>query len=352
MRKLSLFVAMATLLALGATSHAGPLAGAIFTTTIDGDRVNANLYPAKEDVYLDGGPGQNAPGLSAALPAGDYYFQVTDPSGKVLLSTDDIACRQFHVNAAGVIDAVVASACAHATGVDSDHPELGAITVQLMPYDDTPNPGGVYKVWVTPVERYAPRDRNANFGFVESWSKTDNYKVRTTVECDEELVLPTTQVTVCVEPGDTSYLRHTIFGAGSLDGVYEAWCVDLDNAIGADCYEMTMVSSLDPAAAGLIDFPGNWELVNYLLNQDYATTLGASLWDIQNAIWALVDAGTPHPAQGPDDPAIVAAILADVAANGEGFTPQGGQVVAIVLLPDGPLQTTIIPVLVPECPNR
>src|SRR5438477_2796038 len=64
------------------------LSGAIFTTTADGTRVDANIYAHKADVYLDGGPGAHAPRGAAALPDGDYYFQVTDPSGKTVLSED------------------------------------------------------------------------------------------------------------------------------------------------------------------------------------------------------------------------------------------------------------------------
>ena len=188
------------------TAH---LTGAIFTTVVDGMRVNANLYEAKEDVYLDGGPGPNAPSTAAGLPEGNYFFQVTDPSGKDLLSSDHISCREFHVNEHGVIDAIYAGTnyvkvkgewtavpCQHAQGVDADHGELGAITVQLFPYDDTPNPGGVYKVWVTRVQDYTgnasyvpdPKDPKAKIngeewsggnahGFVPAFSKTDNYKV-------------------------------------------------------------------------------------------------------------------------------------------------------------------------------
>src|SRR5262245_44664955 len=53
--------------------------GAIFTTIFDGTKVNGNPYDAKEDVYLNGGPqNQKDPGL---VPDGNYYFQVTDPSG-------------------------------------------------------------------------------------------------------------------------------------------------------------------------------------------------------------------------------------------------------------------------------
>ena len=77
---------------------APPLSGAIFTTTVDGDVVNGNvIYDAKTDVYLDGGPGPNAPSTAAGLPDGSYHYQVTDPSGKTLLSTDPVRCRRFDV---------------------------------------------------------------------------------------------------------------------------------------------------------------------------------------------------------------------------------------------------------------
>lgn len=191
-----------------ATLQSGALSGAIFTTVADGTRINANSYERKEDVYLDGGPGPNAPAGAAGLPAGDYYFQVTDPSGKTLLSSDPVSCRRVHVADTGVIDRVytgttyvrsrgrwVAASCAHETGTDADHAELGAITVQLFPYADTPNKGGVYKAWLTPVAEYR-RDATAApaeggdkpgqaafgagsfFGFAPSASKTDNFKVK------------------------------------------------------------------------------------------------------------------------------------------------------------------------------
>ena len=151
-----------------------PLSGAIFTTDATGVPVNLNIYAAKEDVYLNGGPGINAPDSAAGLPAGIYSFQVTDPSGKTLLSSDPTACRQFAVNASGVIENVV-GACPHATGADG---EDGGATVQLFPYDDTPNNGGVYKVWVSPTELLdcsAPGNKHC---FVPRYSKTDNFKVR------------------------------------------------------------------------------------------------------------------------------------------------------------------------------
>src|SRR5918993_3756721 len=84
-------------LCIGSAAMAHAPSGAIFTTVADGSEVNFNQYPAKQDVYLDGGPGPGAPQGAAGLDDGRYVFQVTDPSGKVLLSTDRARSRQFDV---------------------------------------------------------------------------------------------------------------------------------------------------------------------------------------------------------------------------------------------------------------
>ena len=180
-----------SLLSQGTASAATP--GAIFTTAVDGSIVNANVqYASKCDVYLDGGPGPNAPSGAAGLNAGDYYFQVTDPSGKTLLSTDPVSNRRFHVSASGVIDAYTGTGgLSHPTGYDRDHQDLGAITIRLAnascPADflDSPNGGGVYKAWVTAVGDFvgnpdlvdSPCNGGCSHGFVGSNSKTDNFKV-------------------------------------------------------------------------------------------------------------------------------------------------------------------------------
>src|SRR5213594_3308102 len=159
--------------------------GAIFTTVVDGSEVNYNIYQAKEDVYLDGGPGPGAPQTAAGLDDGVYVFQVTDPSGKTLLSTDPVECRQFTIQN-GIIVSTASSSCPHSTGTDVDH---GALTVQLIPFDDTPNNGGEYKVWVTLLANYVcandlskvdcgPKKQGAAHGFVPRYTKTDNFKVR------------------------------------------------------------------------------------------------------------------------------------------------------------------------------
>src|SRR5512138_53229 len=110
-----------SLLAATATSAiADAPSGAIFTTVADGSEVNFNIYPSKEAVYLDGGPGPGAPQGAAGLDDGTYVFQVTDPSGKTLLSTDPVQCRQFVVTGGIITSVVPAGGCQHLTGVDID----------------------------------------------------------------------------------------------------------------------------------------------------------------------------------------------------------------------------------------
>ncbi|HKE71986.1 MAG TPA: hypothetical protein VKB57_00115 [Acidimicrobiales bacterium] len=183
-------VLVMALMTAGPPAGATPISGAIFTTVANGTEVNFNIYPSKEAVYLDGGPGVGAPQEAAGLDDGTYVFEVTSPSGKALLSTDPARCRQFTV-AGGIITGVVATGCQHVTGSDVDH---GATTVQLMPYLDTPNNGGEYKVLVTRVADFlagcALLGQNDGLnvvdcgyaggnlhGFVPSDSKSDNFKV-------------------------------------------------------------------------------------------------------------------------------------------------------------------------------
>ncbi len=176
--------AVAVPLSAASAAPVAQLSGALFTTDVTGVPVNLNHYADKRDVYLNGGPGINAPVDAAGLPAGTYTYQVTDPSGRTLLSTDPIACRQVTVDASGRFTSVAPSgACAHATGVDG---EDGGITVQLFPFADTPNNGGVYKAWITPTSALACESRSSKHCFVPADSKTDNFKVdaTSTVEID------------------------------------------------------------------------------------------------------------------------------------------------------------------------
>lgn len=171
-----------------AVSLAAPAAwsqvgGALYTTLSNGLEVNFNIYASKEDVYINGGPGKGAPSNDPGLvPDGIYVFMVTDPSGKTILSEDPAQCRQVRVEGGRIVGIVAAGGCEHDPGTFT----ADGITVQLMPYSDTPNPGGEYKVWITPLTSFtcsltaAPPDTNCTsgkHGFLSSASKTDNFKV-------------------------------------------------------------------------------------------------------------------------------------------------------------------------------
>lgn len=230
MRKATWALVLLVLAALAAVPVHAQLSGAIFTTLPDGSEVNFNIYSAKTDVYLDGGPPVGAPPGAAGLPGpGTYVFMVTDPSGKTLLSTDPAGCRQFTVDSNGIINGVgPAGACAHLTGSNTNT-QNGGTTVQLMPYNDTPNKGGVYKVWVTPLADYlcsgslnAVDCKSGTHGFDPSNSKTDNFKVKITAvrEIDTRFLdssgnyidgLSITWIdTLGASNGKTSYLNTTL----------------------------------------------------------------------------------------------------------------------------------------------
>lgn len=154
---------LASALAAGPASAAA-IHGALFTTDAAAN-VNVNQYPTKADVYLSGGPGPNAPCTAAGLDDDVYVYQITNPSGTVLLSSDAISHREFTVSGGVIVSA-------------NDHPTVaslcGGVGVQMAPFDDTPNNGGVYKAWVTRKSDYIA---NGNT-FQPGSTKTDNFRVK------------------------------------------------------------------------------------------------------------------------------------------------------------------------------
>lgn len=172
------------------TVQAHAINGAIYTSAADGETVNGNNYASKSMVYLNGGP-NNAGCNGGDLDEGTYYFQVTDPDGNELLSSDGIAERKFEV-VGGVVAINLGS---HVDADDAPDDDIlpsscGSVGIQLMPYDDTPNAGGVYKVWITRVgDFHAACDALPNAlpgndcglaGFVNGHIKTDNFRVEET----------------------------------------------------------------------------------------------------------------------------------------------------------------------------
>jgi len=152
---------------------ASALTGAVYTSNIDGSIINANVdYPSKADVYLTGGPCNGG----SHLADGSYYFQITSPNG-VLLSSDSIGSRKFTVS-----NGFIQTATSHSTHAVNCSPPVTGVTVQLIPFDDTPNAGGEYKLTIataTSVEECNGFSAGSTSFEIcgGADSKSDNFKV-------------------------------------------------------------------------------------------------------------------------------------------------------------------------------
>jgi hypothetical protein len=148
-------------------------------------------------------------------------------------------------------------------------------------------------------------------------------------------------------PGPVSYFQTTT--AGIINGTFDGWCVDTDrHIISGATYTADPVSSYDPnLPAGLVEYPHNFDLVNYIMNQNYVGQ-GYTYSEVQRAIWTLIDDYTSTAGLGPWTQENVDAILQDALTNGEGFVPGCGQVMAVILNPlISGVQITVIPQPVP-----
>ena len=181
-------------LVLPATANAA-FPGAVYTTDSTGTSVDQNLYAKSTDVYLNGGPQNDH---FSGLPDGTYYFQVTDPSGLTLLSTDNATCRQLTVTNGRVSGA--AGPCPHLQG--AFNPANNSRTVQLAPFSASPNAAGEYKVWL--IAQTATTSISASdpkvIVFQTNDSKTDNFKVQQqVVPPPQGSCLPTSSLSVLIQ---------------------------------------------------------------------------------------------------------------------------------------------------------
>jgi hypothetical protein len=126
------------------------ISGAVFTTESVCNGTNVNIFDAKDEVFLDGGPSHEG---AAGLPDGNYYVKVTEPNGTLLgaTTTASVSVVGGEFTVCYQLSAILFTA-------------TSGLTVQG--YDTTSNAGGEYKVWAS----QDPTFPNSN-------SKTDNFKV-------------------------------------------------------------------------------------------------------------------------------------------------------------------------------
>lgn len=153
---------------------------------------------------------------------------------------------------------------------------------------------------------------------------------------DEPVIIADTG-TMTVNSGSSSYFDASV----NIDGLassYPAWCVDLEHLIFTGTqYDVDVFEAGD----ALVDNPDNLDLILYVINQDYSF-LGATAYDVQVAIWLLIDDATPFGIT----PAALA-IVDDARANGEGFTPGCGDLMGVFMDPGPDIQTIMAVVPAP-----
>jgi hypothetical protein len=211
------FAASALAVSLSATSvFAAAPSGAIYTTNKTATVVNGNVkYATPTDVYVSGGP-QNA--KAAGLPDGVYYFQVTDPSGSKLLSTDNAVCRQLTVSGGRVVGST-GPACKHPSGTANT--ANGVTPVQLAPFSPTPNQGNEYKAWLVPAAKAQISTSDPKvLTFAQSDSKTDNYKLLPANPVPQGSCQPSSSLSAMVIGANvTSYVPKGNWGVTPTPGV-------------------------------------------------------------------------------------------------------------------------------------
>lgn len=142
--------------------------GAAIVLNRVGNPADGNSFARKDAVYLSGGP-TGACGTTG-LADGDYYFQITDPSGALLLSRDPIGERAVRVTG-GVFAQYLGT-----TRPSANVGPCSALNLRLAPFAATPLPNREYKLWLTRTADYGPIGAGL-FGFDPARSKSENFRV-------------------------------------------------------------------------------------------------------------------------------------------------------------------------------
>jgi hypothetical protein len=142
----------AALFGAATASANSPVTGAAFTTTnqdVDGsghclngnEAINCNIYTGKQYVWLNGGPSV------AYVGDGDYFFAVLSPGGQA--TPNDGGTNVANGDLANLSDDFdtytnrTFSVSGGTVTYGGSH-DFANNKIRLLPYADTPNPGGVY----------------------------------------------------------------------------------------------------------------------------------------------------------------------------------------------------------------
>ena len=182
--------------------------------------------------------------------------------------------------------------------------------------------------------------------------------------------VPAGEVTVTLAiaytiPADHAYYTVALTGvpAGTYsvaNGTYMSWCVsDTQQISMRTAYKTELYSSYSPVLSQVFtNYPvlaGGWNELNYIINNKLAYAAApwnASSFDIQNAIWLVMEGASTDPSAS----ATAIAVANDAMINGATFVPTAGQNVAVLCdfappWASSKLQDVVIEVPVPGTPT-
>jgi len=169
----------------------------------------------------------------------------------------------------------------------------------------------------------------------KNWATYLRYTVQ---ECYKDVDLPTGAVSMRgTYPGShNTYWQFELADVPTGFDVYNGtdwngWCAEENVYMNPGVwYTVNLYSSQDPNLSSMprLYKNGEWDRVNWLLNHkaDYPT---ATYGDIQAAVWYLLGVETTRPG------GIAGTMADDAIANGDGYHPGPGGIVAVLML-DGP----------------
>ena len=163
-----------------------PFFGAIGTVGAGNPALPQQVFGRRSDVYLAGGPAGTPCRFPDYIADGKYYFQVTDSSGTLLLSTDPVTERTVTVKG-GVIGSY--NGTTHATDGKT---ACGSLSVALMPYADAGSRKAAYVVWLTAAANFEGNPSAVDnicgagcfHGFHSDLSRTFGFRVEDKASCE------------------------------------------------------------------------------------------------------------------------------------------------------------------------
>ncbi|MCX6664577.1 MAG: PKD domain-containing protein [Euryarchaeota archaeon] len=154
--------------------------------------------------------------------------------------------------------------------------------------------------------------------------------------------LPTEYVTMSAIYGPNSWFEMTLSGVPEGydigNGQYFGWCVQKSLTMTKYVEHAVVLYSSYDLLMPVSYRNGAWDKINYVLNHKQGSRAS-----IENVIWHYVGEATDLSSD-----VDAQAMIADADANGTGFVPQPGEVIAIIVEGVETIQRTFLELVVPE----